>query len=285
MIRAIHHLLVSPTQADYDELVRFFEALGMARGESWGAAAPGVRQARSRGSKFQAADAGVEIGTGEGFPDAGLIAEVDNADIVYEQVKRLGCVIAREIADCDWGARMFALELPGGHGRLAVFSYKEDRRHPKLEGSLQAAGLHFAAVVSRFNSFITERLLAGALDTLRLAGARNEDVEIVRVPGAFELPGAARLLAQTGRFDALICLGCLLRGETYHYEAIATEATRGIGQVTQETGVPIGFGLLTCDTLEQAIDRAGLKAGNKGCDAAAAAIEMANLRKAARKPE
>jgi 6,7-dimethyl-8-ribityllumazine synthase len=273
MIRSIHHLLLPSSVEDYDALVQFFEALGLARGEAWD-------RPHNRGIKLQAPEAGIEIGMGQGFPAAGLLLEVDSADTIYEQAKRLGAKIAEEIADCSWGARMFTLELPDDYGRLSVFSYKESWRHTVIEGSSRAEGLRFAAIASRFNSFIVERLLAGALDTLRLAGARNQDVEIVRVPGAFELPAAARTLAASGRYDALICLGCLLRGDTYHYEVIANEATRGIGQVTQETGVPIGFGLLTCDTLEQAIDRAGLKAGNKGCEAAGAAIEMANLRKA-----
>lgn len=278
MIKSIHHLLLSANAEDYRALVAFLEALGFERGETW-------ERPRSRGIKLQAPESGLEIGMGEGFPDAELILEVDNADIIYEQVHRLGCTVVREIADCDWGARMFTVELPKGHGRLAVFSYKENWRQPAKQGSLDATGLRFAAVISRFNSFITERLLAGALDALRMSGAKNEDIEIVRVPGAFEIPAAARMLAQTGRFDALVCLGCLLRGDTYHYEAIANETTRGVGQAMQETNVPMGFGVLTCDTLEQAIDRAGLKAGNKGIEAALAAVEMANLRKlAARKP-
>jgi 6,7-dimethyl-8-ribityllumazine synthase len=278
MIKSIHHLLLSANAEDYRALVAFLEALGFERGETW-------ERPRSRGIKLQAPESGLEIGMGEGFPDAELILEVDNADIIYEQAHRLGCTVVREIADCDWGARMFTVELPQGHGRLAVFSYKENWRQPAKQGSLNAAGLRFAAVVSRFNSFITERLLAGALDALRMSGAKNEDIEVVRVPGAFEIPAAARMLAQTGRFDALVCLGCLLRGDTYHYEAIANETTRGVGQAMQETNVPMGFGVLTCDTLEQAIDRAGLKAGNKGIEAALAAVEMANLRKlAARKP-
>lgn len=278
MIKSIHHLLLSANAEDYRALAAFLEALGFERGETW-------ERPRSRGIKLQAPESGLEIGLGEGFPDAGLILEVDNADIIYEQVHRLGCTVIREIADCDWGARMFTIELPMGHGRLAIFSYKENWRQPAKQGSLNATGLRFAAVVSRFNSFITERLLAGALDALRMSGAKNEDIEIVRVPGAFEIPAAARMLAQTGRFDALVCLGCLLRGDTYHYEAIANETTRGVGQAMQETNVPMGFGVLTCDTLEQAIDRAGLKAGNKGFEAALAAVEMANLRKlAARKP-
>jgi 6,7-dimethyl-8-ribityllumazine synthase len=272
MIKSIHHLLRPANAEDYDALVGFLEALGLERGESW-------QRPSNRGIKLQAPQSGIEIGLGEGFPDAELILEVDNADIVYEQVNRLGCTVVRKIADCDWGARIFTIEFPKGGARLAFFSYNENWRQPAKQGSLNAAGLRFACVVSRFNSFITERLLSGALDALRMSGARSEDIEVVRVPGSFEIPAAARMLAETGRFDALVCLGCLLRGDTYHYDVIANEATRGIGQAMQETNVPIGFGVLTCDTLEQAIDRAGLKAGNKGFEAALAAIEMANLRK------
>ncbi|HWR36032.1 MAG TPA: 6,7-dimethyl-8-ribityllumazine synthase [Clostridia bacterium] len=163
-------------------------------------------------------------------------------------------------------------------GTLAVFSYNDDWRNQSIEGKLEASGKKFALVVARFNSFITERLLAGALQALRQTGARNEDIHIVRVPGAFEIPVAARNLAQTGTYDAIVCLGCLLRGGTLHYEVIANEVTRGMGQASQETGVPMGFGVLTCDTLEQAIERAGLKAGNKGYEAALAAVEMASLK-------
>src|SRR5205085_10408785 len=129
-----------------------------------------------------------------------------------------------------------------------------------------------------FNSFITDRLLAGAVDALRRTGVSERDIIVVRVPGSFEIPEAARKLAQTGDVDAVICIGCLLRGETLHYEVIANEVTRGIGQSAQETGVPHALGVLTCDTLEQAIDRAGLKNGNKGFEAALAAVEMASLK-------
>ena len=273
MIKSIHRLLVPGNEEDYRTLVEFFAALGFARGESWDGQ-------RNRGIKLQAPESGIEIGMGEGFPAADLLVEVDHADVVYEQARKLGCQIVQEIADCSWGARMFTLELPKVLGRLAVFSYNQDWRKPAREGALSAAGLRFGIVVSRFNSFVTERLLAGAIDALRRTGAANEDIEIVRVPGAFEIPSAARMLAESGRFDALVCIGCLLRGDTLHYEVIANEATRGVGQAAQETGVPIGFGVLTCDTLEQAIDRAGLKAGNKGFEAALAAVEMANLKKA-----
>ena len=151
---------------------------------------------------------------------------------------------------------------------------------PALQGSLNAAGKRFAIVVSRFNAFITERLFQSAYDGLLRSGARKNDIVLVRVPGAFEIPSAARTLSETKNYDAIICIGCLLRGDTAHYDVIVNEVTRGIGQSAQETGVPHAFGVLTCDTLEQAIDRAGLKMGNKGFEAALAAVEMANLKKA-----
>jgi 6,7-dimethyl-8-ribityllumazine synthase len=146
-----------------------------------------------------------------------------------------------------------------------------------LEGDLDATGLRFAIVVSRFNAFITERLLLSACDGLLRTGAAKKDIAVVRVPGSFEIPSAARTLAETKKYDAIICLGCLLRGDTAHYDVIVNEVTRGIGQSAQETGVPHAFGVLTCDTLEQAIDRAGLKMGNKGFEAALTAMEMASL--------
>ena len=147
-------------------------------------------------------------------------------------------------------------------------------------GKLDGSGLRFGIVVSRFNEFITDRLLRSAYDGLRRSGTRERDIEIVRVPGSFEIPSAARTLAETKEYDAIICLGCLLRGDTAHYDVIVNEVTRGIGQSAQETGVPHAFGVLTCETLEQAIDRAGLKMGNKGFEAALAAVEMANLKRA-----
>jgi 6,7-dimethyl-8-ribityllumazine synthase len=149
-----------------------------------------------------------------------------------------------------------------------------------LEGRLDASGKRFAIVVARFNAFITERLLLSACDGLLRTGANKKDVDIVRVPGAFEIPAASRILALTGKYDAIICIGCLLRGDTAHYDVIVNEVTRGIGQSAQETGVPHAFGVLTCDTLEQAIDRAGLKMGNKGFEAALAAVEMVSLKSA-----
>lgn len=147
----------------------------------------------------------------------------------------------------------------------------------KMDGSLSAEGLRFGIVVSRFNSFITDRLLASALDALDRAGAGNKDVDVVHVPGSFELPLAAKKLASTGKYDALIAIGCILRGETTHYDYVCSETARGLQLAQMESGVPIIFSVLTCDTLEQAIDRAGLKGGNKGFEAGLAAIEMAQL--------
>ncbi len=156
---------------------------------------------------------------------------------------------------------------------------EERIRRKTRAGKLDASGLRFGIVVSRFNEFITDRLLRSAYDGLIRSGAKDDDIEILRVPGSFEIPSAARTLAETKKYDAIICLGCLLRGDTAHYDVIVNEVTRGIGQSAQETGVPHAFGVLTCDTLEQAIDRAGLKMGNKGFEAALAAVEMANLKK------
>src|SRR5436190_1697055 len=147
----------------------------------------------------------------------------------------------------------------------------------KIFGELSAGGLRFGITVSRFNSFITERLLNAALDALERSGAQNEDVDVVHVPGAFELPLTAKKMAQTGKYDALIAIGCVLRGETTHYDYVCAETSRGLQLAQMDTGVPVIFCVLTCDTLEQAIDRAGLKGGNKGLEAGLAAIEMAQL--------
>jgi len=147
----------------------------------------------------------------------------------------------------------------------------------RIHGELTAGGLRFAIAVSRFNSFITERLLSAALDALDRSGARSADVDVVHVPGSFELPLSAKKMALTGKYDALIAIGCVLRGETTHYDYVCAETSRGLQLAQMDTGVPIIFCVLTCDTLEQAIDRAGLKSGNKGFEAALSAIEMAQL--------
>src|SRR6266436_6032270 len=154
---------------------------------------------------------------------------------------------------------------------------KEKIQPGKIDGGLSGAGFRFGVVVSRFNSFITERLLAAALDALERAGAASRDVDVVHVPGAFELPLAAKKMAATGKYDALIAVGCVLRGETTHYEYVCSETARGLQLAQMDSGLPIMFCVLTCETLEQAIDRAGLKDGNKGFEAGLAAIEMAQL--------
>jgi 6,7-dimethyl-8-ribityllumazine synthase len=146
-----------------------------------------------------------------------------------------------------------------------------------FEGQISATGLRFAIVVSRFNSFITERLLGGAMDALTRTGANPDQIDVVKVPGSWEVPVAAAELARQKRYDALICLSAVIRGETPHFDYVAGEAAKGIAHVSAETGIPVAFGVLTTNTLEQAIDRAGAKGGNKGFDAAMTAVEMANL--------
>jgi 6,7-dimethyl-8-ribityllumazine synthase len=152
-----------------------------------------------------------------------------------------------------------------------------DTTNQSFDADLSAAGFRFAIVVSRFNSFVTDPLLAGALEALKERGADSADVEVLRVPGAWELPIAARAIAK--KHDAIICLGAVIKGDTPHFDYVAGEAARGIADASAETGVPIAFGLLTTNTVEQATDRAGGKHGNKGFDAAVTAIEMANLLK------
>jgi 6,7-dimethyl-8-ribityllumazine synthase len=146
-----------------------------------------------------------------------------------------------------------------------------------IEGKLSAKGLKFGIVVSRFNDFISERLLSGALDLLKRNGADEEDVEVLKVPGAFEIPQVARKMALGKKYDAVICLGAVIRGATPHFDYIAAEVSKGVAMIGLESEVPVTFGILTTDNLEQAIERAGSKAGNKGWDAALSAVEMANL--------
>ena len=153
----------------------------------------------------------------------------------------------------------------------------EKLKPANVRGGLSAAGLRIGVVASQFNNFITDRLLAGALDALQQAGATEEQIQVVRVPGSFELPIVAKKLAVTGRFDSIVCIGCVLRGETSHYDVVVSETARGIQLAQLDTGVPLIFCVLTCDTLEQAIDRAGLKSGNKGYEAGLSAVEMAQL--------
>lgn len=146
-----------------------------------------------------------------------------------------------------------------------------------IEGNLNAEGKKFGIVVARFNSFISDKLLEGAIDSLVRSGALESDIDVVRVPGAFELPLITKKLAGTQKYDAIICLGAVIRGATPHFDVVVNEASKGVGQVGLESGIPILFGVLTTETIEQAIERSGTKAGNKGSEVAVAAIEMANL--------
>lgn len=146
-----------------------------------------------------------------------------------------------------------------------------------VEGKLDAKGIKFGLVVSRFNDFVCQRLLDGALDALGRCGADEKDIRVFRVPGSFEIPAVAKKLAKSGKFDALVCLGAVIRGGTPHFEYVSSEVAKGVASVALESGIPVAFGVITADTLEQAIDRAGAKGGNKGFEAAMAAIEMANL--------
>ncbi len=151
---------------------------------------------------------------------------------------------------------------------------------PKIiEGKLTAEGMRIGLLVSRFNSFVSDRLVEGAIDALQRHGADKDNIVVVRVPGAFEIPPAAKHMAASGRFDAIVCLGAVIRGATPHFDYVSAEVSKGVAMVSMESGIPVSFGVLTTDTLEQAIERAGSKSGNKGFDAAMAAIEMANLYK------
>ena len=160
---------------------------------------------------------------------------------------------------------------------------KDAEKYQLIEGELSGAGLRFAIIVSRFNSFITDRLLAGAVDGLERMGAAASSIDVIKVPGSLEIPVVAHELGENGDYDAIICLGAVIRGETPHFDYVSSESAKGITSASIETGVPTIYGVLTCNTLEQAIDRAGAKGGNKGFDAAMTAIEMATLMKDLRK--
>lgn len=152
-----------------------------------------------------------------------------------------------------------------------------------IEGNLTAKGLKFALVVGRFNDFISGRLLEGALDTIFRSGGAEDDVDVIKVPGSYEMPVVAKALAASNKYDAIVCLGCVIRGGTPHFDYVAGEAAKGIARVALDSGTPVSFGVITADNLEQAIERAGTKSGNKGRDAALTAMEMANLLKTLKK--
>jgi 6,7-dimethyl-8-ribityllumazine synthase len=271
-----------PPGAEFDRLTGLFSALGFEQGKGW-------QDAQGRGAAFLAPIGNLEFVTGRPPAVPPILLEVTQLDHIHTLIEKWLLADHRTedlpnllspVESTHWNSRLFTVQLTP-ELRLG-FWQSENPLHNQpnaIEGDLSASNMRFAIVTTRWNTVITDRLLQGSLDALHRSGAAKSDIEIVRVPGAWEVPSAARTLAESKKFDAIITLGCLLRGETAHYEAIYNEVARGIGQSQQETGVPHAFGVLTCETLEQALDRAGLKAGNKGFEAAIAAIEMVSIQR------
>ncbi|MGA3345504.1 MAG: 6,7-dimethyl-8-ribityllumazine synthase [Terracidiphilus sp.] len=279
MIKGISFLRPAGNRAAYDRLTSFFSALGFESGKGW-------TEDASSGAAFLAPLGNLEFVDGRFPSTADVLVEVTALDAAHQaaatwlSTQEGDASVARlsAITETHWKSRIFTVEPEPGFS-FSFWAWTDPMRGKPVavEGDLSAAGMRFAVVAARWNAVITERLLEGALDALLRSGAKRADIEVVRVPGAWEIPAAARTLANLGNVDAIITLGCLLRGETAHYEAIYNEVARGIGQSQQETGIPHSFGVLTCETLEQALNRAGIKAGNKGFEAAVAAIEMVSL--------
>jgi 6,7-dimethyl-8-ribityllumazine synthase len=267
---------------EFDQLAGLFTSLGFEQGKGW-------QDKTGRGSSFLAPLGTLEFVTGRLPTVPPILVETTSLDSVHAAVHQwlLASHRTEEIATLlsvpeltHWNSRLFTVQLT--QDLKIGFWQSENPLHNQpdaVEGDLSSVNMRFAIVTTRWNAVITDRLLQGSLDALHRSGTARTDIEIVRVPGAWEVPSAARTLAESKRFDAIITLGCLLRGETAHYEAIYNEVARGIGQSQQETGIPHAFGVLTCETLEQALDRAGLKAGNKGFEAAIAAIEMVSIQR------
>jgi 6,7-dimethyl-8-ribityllumazine synthase len=286
MIKGITVVSAVSSAETFDRLNSLLAALGFEPGKGW-------EDAKGRGSAHLAPLGNLEFVTGRPPAVPPLLIEVTQLEQVHAAVQKwmLASYRTEEIDALlsapeltHWNSRLFTVKIATGEAEALMLGFwqSENPLHGKpvaIEGDLSAAGMRFAVVTARWNAVITDRLLQGALDGLYRSGAAKSDVEIVRVPGAWEIPSAARTLAESKRFNAIVTLGCLLRGETAHYEAIYNEVARGIGQSQQETGVPHAFGVLTCETLEQALDRAGVKAGNKGFEAAIAAIEMVSIQR------
>lgn len=293
MIKGLTLVETTSSPVAFARLSGLLSALGFEPGRGW-------KDDAGQGSAFLAPLANLELVTGRAPATPSLLIEVTGLDEVHRVTRdwlrspsesNLSETVLNldekplnlsenvsEVSETHWNSRLFSATLDVGVEVGFWESNNPLHGHPlAVEGDLSAANKRFAIVVARWNAVITDRLLQGSLDALLRSGATRADIEIVRVPGAWEIPSAARTLAETKTYAAIITLGVLLRGETAHYEAIYTEVARGIGQSQQETGVPHAFGVLTCETLEQALDRAGLKAGNKGFEAGIAAIEMASL--------
>jgi 6,7-dimethyl-8-ribityllumazine synthase len=278
MVKAVTFLREAHSKESFEQLRSFYSALGFAEGRGW-------NEGQSAGASFLAPLGNLEIFHGTTPSTAGLLVEVTNLDATHQAVaswlkQYAPSQALAEIQDTTWKSRLFTVEPIPGHA-VSFWAWADPERGKPiaLDGDLSAAGMRFGIVVARWNAVITERLLDGALDALLRSGANRADIQIIRVPGAWEIPMAARTLAESKSLDAIIPLGCLIRGETAHYEAIYTEVSRGLGQCQQETGIPHSFGVLTCENLEQALNRAGIKAGNKGFEAAIAAIELVSLQR------
>jgi len=274
MIKGITTIRHVAGSKEFKALSKLFDAMGFERGTPW-------KTARGQGAPFKVPLGQVEFVEGLETIHADIWIEVTDLDSIRDVLVKENVKGADKIQQTAWDSRFLVAEP--AKGSKILFWQKNRPSEDAIEGDLNAHGMRFGVVVSRWNSFITERLLQGALDALCRSGARAEDITVVRVPGAFEIPSQARTLAESGKYDAIVTLGCLIRGETTHYEHISTEVTRGIGQSAQETGVPHTYGVLTCENLEQALDRAGLKAGNKGFEAAISAVEMASLQRKTQK--
>ncbi len=282
MIKGITLVRAVPSPDAFDHLSSLFSVLGFEPGKGW-------QDDSGRGAAFLAPLANLELVTGRAPAVPPILIEVTQLDHIHAIVGQWMNThlrteeVATKLSPVEpthWNSRLFTVQLTPD--LTLGFWQSENPLHGRpeaIEGDLSAAGMRFAIVTARWNAVITDRLLQGSLDALHRSGAGKQDIQIVRVPGAWEIPSAARTLAESRQYDAIITLGCLLRGETAHYEAIYTEVARGIGQSQQETGVPHAFGVLTCETLEQALDRAGVKAGNKGFEAAIAAIEMVSIQR------
>jgi 6,7-dimethyl-8-ribityllumazine synthase len=280
MIKGITLVRSASSPEVFETLVSFFSVLGFEPGKGWD-------DEINRGRPFLAPLGNLEFVDGKVTTSSDTLIEVTALDEVRQVAERWlakhlsaaeGAKRITATTDTHWKSRTFTVEpVPGVSFIFWEWIDPLKGKPAALEGDLVADGMKFAIVVARWNAVITDRLLQGALDCLYRSGVRKEDVSVLRVPGSWEIPAAARAVAETRTVDAVIALGCLLRGETAHYEAIYNEVARGIGQSQQDTQVPHSFGVLTCDTLEQALDRAGLKGGNKGFEAAAAAIEMVSL--------
>jgi 6,7-dimethyl-8-ribityllumazine synthase len=276
MIHGITFVRPTRSAKDLAQLKEFFSALGFQDGPGW-------QNASGRALSFRAPAGSLEFVDGELPPDTETAADLFIHVSALDDLHRIASAWSQknraalsDIAPTSWKSRLFTTEPVAGF-RISFWAWETPRDPDAISGDLVATGMRFGIVTARWNAVITERLLQGSLDALLRSGANRSDITLVYVPGSWEIPSAARTLADSGKVDAVITIGCLIRGETAHYEAIYNEVARGIGESQMRSGIPHSFGVLTCETLEQALNRAGLKAGNKGFEAATAAIEMVSL--------